>query len=187
LHAGLVLRSACTCYRVKTAGSRAVGGHRCARRGSADMLLELHAVKRGLALCACLVLFVLRVCVLELTVLPPAPLSDFMCWNALRLPAFRCVNHTLLILPRPQTFLMHNSPLFLLLCDALHNCLYIFLFVNITSHLKQRWPRKNNLPMKIAIQRPSQLSIPINMSPLSQLTSPNVPPRGVRASWRPCR
>jgi len=48
-------------------------------------------------------LFDLRVCVLELSVLPPAPMRSCMCWNALRLPAFCCINHSLLILPRPQT------------------------------------------------------------------------------------
>jgi len=38
------------------------------------MLLALHAATRGLALCACLVFFVQCVCVLEVSVLPPAPL-----------------------------------------------------------------------------------------------------------------
>ena len=111
-----------------------VGGHLCVMRGSADMLLALHAAKRDLTLCAYIAFFDLRVCVLEKSVLPPAPMRSYMCWK----PAFCCMNHNLLI------------------------------------HLKKRWPHKNNLPMKIEIQRPSQLSIPINMSPLIQLTSPNV-------------
>ena len=115
-----------------------MGGDLCGMRGSAGMLLALHAAKRGLALCACIAFFDLRVCVLELSVLLPAPMRSCICWNALRLPAFCCINHNLLILPRPQTPLMHNSPLCLLLCDPLPNCLYIFLFVSITSHLKQR-------------------------------------------------
>ena len=90
--------------------------------GGGQLACCSNAAKRGLALCACLVLFVLRVCVLELSVFPLAPLSGCMCWNALRLPAFHCVNHTLLILPQSQTSLMYNSPLFLLLCDTLPNC-----------------------------------------------------------------
>jgi len=44
--------------------ARAVGGHRCVRRVSARMLLALHAATRGLALCVCLVFFVLCVCAL---------------------------------------------------------------------------------------------------------------------------
>ena len=150
MHAEFVLGSACTCNRVETAGSL-VGGHLCVMRGSAGMLLALHAAKRDLTLCAYIAFFDLRVCVLEKSVLPPAPMRSYMCWNVLRLPAFCCMNHNLLI------------------------------------HLKQRWAHKNNLPMKVETQRPSQLSIPINMSPLIQLTSPNVPLRKVRAKCRPYR
>jgi len=101
LHAGIFLGSACTCDCIETAGAHGIvhvpcplcPACLCSRVESvasgATALSETHATAPetlvhsnvGLTLCACLVLFILCVCVLESSVLPLSPLR---CWKRMQ-------------------------------------------------------------------------------------------------------
>jgi len=79
---------------------------------------------------------------------------------------------------------------------ALSACSSVMHFLRLTAlyfpvrEYHEKLPMKatqENLPMKIEIPRPSQLSTSLNMSSLIQVTSPYVPPSWVRALWRPYR